>query len=127
LEVFSMKSLAELAALRKKSLDAINIRDGHAHKRIVVAIATCGIAAGPRPVISAFSEALKKSNINDVTVGMPGCMGMSLLEPMVDVYDEEGNKVTYVKMTPEKVARVVAEHIVNGQPVTEYTVANENL
>lgn len=58
---------------------------------------------------------------------MTGCMGMCVLEPMVDVYDENGGKVTYVKMNPEKVARVVAEHIVNGQPVTEYTVASENL
>ena len=58
---------------------------------------------------------------------MTGCMGMCVLEPMVDVYDENGDKVTYVKMNPEKVARVVAEHIVNGQPVTEYTIANENL
>ena len=94
---------------------------------MLVGMATCGIAAGARPVMNAFSEELKKRNINDVTVGMTGCMGMCVLEPMVDVYDEEGNKVTYVKMNPEKVARVVAEHIVNGQPVTEYTVANENL
>ena len=122
-----MKSLAELAELRKKSLDAINMRDGHSHQRIIVGMATCGIAAGARPVMNAFSEELKKRNISDVTVGMTGCMGMCVLEPMVDVYDENGGKVTYVKMNPEKVARVVAEHIVNGQPVTEYTVASENL
>ena len=117
----------ELAELRKKSLDAINMRDGHSQKRIIVGMATCGIAAGARPVMNAFSEELKKRNISDVTVGMTGCMGMCVLEPMVDVYDENGGKVTYVKMNPEKVARVVAEHIVNGQPVTEYTVASENL
>ena len=122
-----MKSLAELAELRKKILGPINMRDGHSHKRIIVGMATCGIAAGARPVMNAFSEELKKRNISDVTVGMTGCMGMCVLEPMVDVYDENGGKVTYVKMNPEKVARVVAEHIVNGQPVTEYTVASENL
>ncbi len=120
-----MKSLAELAALRQKSLDKINMRDGETHKRIVVGMATCGIAAGARPVMNAFTDELAKRNLNDVTVGMTGCMGMCALEPMVDIYDEKGNKTTYVKMTPDKVARVVAEHVVNGQPVSEYTVAAE--
>lgn len=120
-----MKSLAELAALRQKSLDKINMRDGQTHKRIVVGMATCGIAAGARPVMNAFTDELAKRNLNDVTVGMTGCMGMCALEPMVDIYDENGNKTTYVKMTPEKVARVVAEHVVNGQPVSEYTVTAE--
>jgi NADP-reducing hydrogenase subunit HndB len=120
-----MKSLAELAALRQKSLDKINMRDGETHKRIVVGMATCGIAAGARPVMNAFTDELAKRNLNDVTVGMTGCMGMCALEPMVDIYDEKGNKTTYVKMNPEKVARVVAEHVVNGQPVSEYTVTAE--
>ena len=123
-----MKSLEELRAIRERMQSQVSMRaEDHTHTRVVVGMATCGIAAGARPVMNAFSEELKKRNINDVTVGMTGCMGMCVLEPMVDVYDEEGNKVTYVKMNPEKVARVVAEHIVNGQPVTEYTVANENL
>ena len=123
-----MKTLAELQAIREKMQSQVNLRaEDHSHTRVVVGMATCGIAAGARPVMNAFSEELKKRNISDVTVGMTGCMGMCVLEPMVDVYDENGGKVTYVKMNPEKVARVVAEHIVNGQPVTEYTVASENL
>ena len=123
-----MKTLAELKAIREKMQSQVNLRaEDHDHIRVVVGMATCGIAAGARPVMNAFSEELKKRNISDVTVGMTGCMGMCVLEPMVDVYDENGGKVTYVKMNPEKVARVVAEHIVNGQPVTEYTVASENL
>ena len=123
-----MKSLAELQAIRDRAKMAVNVRENsEAKTRVLVGMATCGIAAGARPVMNAFSEELKKRNISDVTVGMTGCMGMCVLEPMVDVYDENGGKVTYVKMNPEKVARVVAEHIVNGQPVTEYTVASENL
>ena len=122
-----MKSLAELAAIREKMKNNVVLREGSGQTRIVVGMATCGIAAGARPVMNAFVEELKKRNLNDVTVGMTGCMGMCVLEPMVDVYDESGDKITYVKMNPEKVARVVAEHIVNGQPVTEYTIANENL
>lgn len=122
-----MKSLAELAELRQKSFDKINMRDGEAKKRVVVGMATCGIAAGARPVMNAFIEELKKRNINDVQVGMTGCMGMCALEPMVEIYDADGNKTTYVHMSPEKAVRVVAEHLVNGKPVTELTIANENL
>ena len=121
-----MKSLAELAALRQKSLDKLNMRNEDSERsRIVVGMATCGIAAGARPVMNTFVEELNTRNLADITVGMTGCMGMCVLEPMVDVFDKEGNKTTYVRMTPEKVKRVVAEHIVNGQPVVEYTIAGE--
>ena len=122
-----MKSLAELAELRQKSLNKINMRDGESKKRVIVGMATCGIAAGARPVMKTFIEELKKRNINDIQVEMTGCMGMCALEPMVDIFDDEGNKTTYVKMSPEKVVRVVAEHLVNGKPVSELTIANENL
>lgn len=121
-----MKSLAELAALRQKSLDRLNMRSEESEReRIVVGMATCGIAAGARPVMNAFVEEVNKRNLNDVSVGMTGCMGMCVLEPMVDVYDKEGNKVTYVHMTPEKARRVIAEHIVNGKPVVEYMSGGE--
>ena len=121
-----MKSLAELAALRQKSLDKLKMRNEDSERgRIVVGMATCGIAAGARPVMNTFVEELNTRNLSDISIGMTGCMGMCVLEPMVDVYDKEGNKTTYVHMTPEKVKRVVAEHIVNGQPVVEYTVAGE--
>lgn len=122
-----MKSLAELAELRQKSLDKINLREEGNRKRVVVGMATCGIAAGARPVMNTFSEEIDKRKITDTIVEMTGCMGMCVLEPMVDVFDEDGNKTTYVHMTPEKAQRVVAEHIVNGKPVAEFTIANENI
>lgn len=122
-----MKSLAELAELRQKSLDKINLREEGHRKRVVVGMATCGIAAGARPVMNTFSEEIDKRKITDTIVEMTGCMGMCVLEPMVDVFDEDGNKTTYVHMTPEKAQRVVAEHIVNGKPVAEFTIANENI
>jgi NADP-reducing hydrogenase subunit HndB len=121
-----MKSLAELAALRQKSLDKLNMRNEDSERgRIVVGMATCGIAAGARPVMNTFVEEINTRNLSDIAVGMTGCMGMCVLEPMVDVYDKDGNKTTYVHMTPEKARRVVAEHIVNGQPVVEYTIAGD--
>jgi len=119
-----MKSLAELEAIRQKTLSRINLRkeDENEAIRVVVGMATCGIAAGARPVMLAFMDEASKRSLNHVTVSQAGCIGMCRLEPMVDVYLPGQEKVTYVHMTPEKVARVVAEHIVNGRVVEEYTI-----
>ena len=118
-----MKSLAELAAIRARMMDQVNLRkDDNVDTRIVVGMATCGIAAGARPVMLAFVEELKKRGIENVTVAQTGCVGMCRLEPMVEIYVKDQEKVTYVHMTPDKVARVVGEHIVNGKPVDEFTI-----
>ena len=118
-----MKSLAELAAIRARMMDQVNLRkDDNVDTRVVVGMATCGIAAGARPVMLGFIEELKKRGIDNVTVAQTGCVGMCRLEPMVDVYVKGQEKVTYVHMTPEKVARVVNDHIVNGRPGDEYTI-----
>ena len=127
-----MKSLEELAALREQMKNKVAMRqDNSAATRVVVGMATCGIAArrpgrrpaaGPPPVLSAFVEEVNRRSLQDVVVTQAGCIGMCKLEPIVEVFQPGKEKVTYVKMTPEKVARIVAEHLVNGNPVTEYTV-----
>ena len=119
-----MKSLEELAAIRQRTLDEVNLRHDRHGTRIVVGMATCGIAAGARPVMMKFVEEIKQRNLADVNVSQTGCVGMCEYEPLVDVYMPGQEKVTYVKMTPEKAAKVVNDHIVNGQVVTEYTIAN---
>ena len=113
-----------MEAIRKKTLERINLRreDESDNVRVVVGMATCGIAAGARPVMLKFMEEINKREMSNVTVSQTGCIGMCRLEPMVDVYMPGKEKVTYVHMTPEKVGRVVAEHIVNGRPVTEFTI-----
>ena len=118
-----MKSLAELQAIRNRMIEQVNMRkDDNIDTRIVVGMATCGIAAGARPVMLEFVEELKRRGLENVTVAQTGCVGMCRLEPMVEVYVKDQEKVTYVHMNPEKVARVVTEHIVNGRPVEEYTI-----
>ncbi len=123
-----MKSLAELQALKQKAIENVNLRkereDG---VRIVVGMATCGIAAGARPVMTAFLEEIAKRNLNNVVVEQTGCIGLCRLEPIVEVFTPGQDKVTYIKMTPEKVARVVSEHVVNGQPVSEYTIGSAGM
>ncbi len=119
-----MKSLAELQAIREKTLNRINLRKEEESEatRVVIGMATCGIAAGARPVMLSFMDEIQKRGLQHVTVSQTGCIGMCRLEPMVDVIMPGQEKVTYVHMTPEKVGRVVAEHIVNGRPVEEYTI-----
>lgn len=118
-----MKSLADLEAIRAKTLENIAMRKDHNDAaRVVVGMATCGIAAGARPVMLQFVEEIKKRNLNHVNVSQTGCIGMCKLEPMVDVILPGQEKVTYVKVTPEMVSRIVAEHIVNGRVVEEYTI-----
>ena len=119
-----MKSLAELQAIREKTLNRINLRKEEEGEviRVVIGMATCGIAAGARPVMLAFMDEIQKRGLQHVTVSQTGCIGMCRLEPMVDVIMPGQEKVTYVHMTPEKVGRVVAEHIVNGRAVDEYTI-----
>ncbi len=120
-----MKSLAELEEIRKKTLDQISLRTNNDGLRVVVGMATCGIAAGARPVMNAILEELKKRNINNVNVTMTGCIGVCKLEPVIEVINPDGSKVTYVKMNAEKAVRVVAEHIVNGRVCSDLTIGNE--
>jgi NADP-reducing hydrogenase subunit HndB len=122
MEVFWMKSIEELKAIREKTLKEMSIRENDDKVRIVVGMATCGIAAGAKPVMSAFIDELNKRNINNVNVTMTGCIGICRLEPVAEIFDANGEKTTYVKLDAEKARRIVAEHIVNQKPVTEFTV-----
>ena len=117
-----MKSLAELAAIREKMKDKVVLREGTNDTRIVVGMATCGIAAGARPVLSAFVEGVNREGLSDsVTVSQTGCIGICQYEPVVEVFQPGKEKVTYVKMTAEKAAKVIEEHIKGGKVVEEYT------
>ena len=119
-----MKSLQELNAIRERMQKQTLNRDAATENstRVVAGMATCGIAAGAKPVMSAFLEEVSKRNLKHVVVSQTGCIGMCKLEPIVEVFVPGQEKVTYVKVTPEKVSRIVAEHIVNNQPVKEFTV-----
>lgn len=120
-----MKTLAELAAIRDKMKDKVAIRENDGQTRIVVGMATCGIAAGARPVLASFVEEVAAAGLNEsVAVTQTGCIGICQYEPVVEIYEAGKEKVTYVKMTADKAKRVVAEHIQGGKVVTEYTITN---
>lgn len=118
-----MKSLEELAAIREKMQGKVNIREnGNDATRIVVGMATCGIAAGARPVLNKLVEEVTKRGLKNVMVTQTGCIGICQYEPVVEVYVPGKEKVTYVKMTDEKAVRIINDHIVNGNVVQEYTI-----
>ena len=119
-----MKTLAELKAIRERMQNQVGIRaEDHNHIRVVVGMATCGIAAGARPVLNTLAKEVQERGLTDkVAVTQTGCIGICQYEPVVEVVTPGHEKVTYVKMTPEKALRVVNDHLVNGNVVTEYTI-----
>lgn len=120
-----MKSLAELAAIREKMQSKVVIREGAAGIRVVVGMATCGIAAGARPVLNAFVQGVADKALTDkVTVTQTGCIGICQYEPVVEIYEEGKDKVTYVKLDAEKAAEIVEKHLVGGKVVEEYTIGS---
>ena len=118
-----MKSLAELSVIRDRMKGKVALREGSGETRIVVGMATCGIAAGARPVLNTFVEEVDKAQLTGtVTVTQTGCIGLCRLEPIVEVIREGEEKVTYVKMTSAKALEVMQKHIKGGKPVVEYTI-----
>jgi NADP-reducing hydrogenase subunit HndB len=123
-----MKSLAELQAIREKMKDKVVLREGSGDIRVVVGMATCGIAAGARPVLNTFVEEVNSHGLsNKVTVSQTGCIGICQFEPVVEIYEAGKEKVTYVRMTPEKAKEVVEKHLKSGKVIAEYTITNDRL
>ena len=123
-----MKTLAELQAIRDSMKDKVSLRNGTAGMRVVVGMATCGIAAGARPVLNAFVEEVNNQGLTEkATVTQTGCIGICQYEPVVEIFEAGKEKVTYVKMTPEKATEIVEKHIKGGEVVKEYTIAASDL
>ncbi|MBO4886770.1 MAG: (2Fe-2S) ferredoxin domain-containing protein [Firmicutes bacterium] len=118
-----MKTLAELQAIKNRMKDKVILRDGLEGTRVVVGMATCGIAAGARPVLNELVKDVAEQNLADkVSVTQTGCIGICQYEPVVEVFEAGKEKTTYVKMNPEKAKRIVEEHLKGGKVVAEYTI-----
>jgi NADP-reducing hydrogenase subunit HndB len=118
----NMKSLEELKAIRDKALTQVSVRSDENKIRIIVGMATCGIAAGAKPVMNALLSESAKRGLQNVSITQTGCVGMCRLEPLFEVSEPNGKKYTYINMSEEKAVRVINEHIVNGNPVSEYLI-----
>lgn len=123
-----MKTLEELKAIREKMQGQVNIReDDPDGMRVVVGMATCGIAAGARPVLTAFSDAVQEKGLKNISVIQTGCVGLCQFEPIVEIISAGNEKVTYVKMNAAKAAEVIEQHLIRGQVVSKYTINSEEL
>lgn len=121
-----MKSLAELKAIREKMQNQVSLRSESADQtRVVVGMATCGIASGARPVLTALSDAVQSKGLTNVSVIQTGCIGLCQYEPIVEVLEPGKEKVTYVKMNPEKAMEVLEKHLIGGQVISNYTISAE--
>lgn len=118
-----MKSLEELRAIREKMQGKVGLRaESEDQTRVIVGMATCGIASGARPVLTALSDAVQEQGLNNINVTQTGCIGLCQYEPIVEVMEPGKDKVTYVNMTPEKAMEVLRMHLLDGQVVTKYTL-----
>ena len=119
-----MKSLEELRAIREKMQGQVGLRsEGETQTRVVVGMATCGIASGARPVLNTLADAVLSKKLDHVIVTQTGCIGLCQYEPIVEVMEPGKEKVTYVKMTPEKALEVVEQHLIRGQVIADYTIS----
>ncbi len=118
-----MKSLKELEQLRDQYKVAYSLAGTDADQtRVMVGLATCGVAAGARPVYDALVKEVEACRIKNVMVVQTGCVGICQYEPVVEIVSPKLGRVTYVHMTAEKMKQVVAEHLLNGKIVEEYTI-----
>ena len=120
-----MKTLAELQAIRDKMKNKVVMREGVDGIRVVVGMATCGIASGARPVLTALSDAVQSKGLTNISVIQTGCIGLCQYEPIVEVLEPGKEKVTYVKMNPEKALEVLEKHLIGGQVISNYTISAE--
>ncbi|MCI5722370.1 MAG: (2Fe-2S) ferredoxin domain-containing protein [Firmicutes bacterium] len=121
-----MKSLEELRAIKERMQGHIGVRaDSSEDTRVVVGMATCGIASGARPVLNRLVEEVHDRKLENVTVSQTGCIGLCQFEPIVEVYEPGKDKITYIKMDADKAAVVVEKHLMGGTPVAEYMLESE--
>lgn len=119
-----MKSIADLKKLRDEAKAMVEMRDTNKEYRVVVGMATCGIAAGAKPVLNALVEEAAKEKVSNANITQTGCIGMCTLEPIVEIYNREGQKTTYVKVNPKKAVEILHSHVMEGKVLEDYTIAN---
>lgn len=123
-----MKNLEELKEIRERTKARMQLNDANAAQiRVVVGMATCGIASGARPVMNRLAEEVAKRSMGNVVVTQTGCIGLCQYEPIVEVYEQGKEKVTYVKMDPEKAAEIVDKHLGKGFVLSKYTLNSTSL
>ncbi len=118
----TIKSLEDLKKLREQALEKRKAKSASGSTQVIVAMGTCGIAAGARDTMKAILETIEKEGISDIIVTQTGCIGLCEREPIVQVVVGENPKVTYGKVTPEVARQIMHDHIQNGKIVENHVI-----
>ena len=110
--------LEDLKKIREKSEKDMLLRAAKTRLKVVVGMGTSGIAAGARETLKVFLDEIEKRTLSDVIVTQAGERGLSSHEPIVTIIEEGKPSVVYGNVTAEVARRIVAEHLVNGNPVS---------
>ncbi len=114
--------LEDLRKIREKAQKEMKLREGNVRIKVEVGMGTAGIAAGARETLKAFLDEIEKRGLKDVLVTQTGERGLSSHEPVVTVIEEGKPQIVYGNVTPDIARKIVAEHIINGNPLSEYVV-----
>lgn len=115
--------IEDLEKISQKVRKTVLLRDGAGRAKITVHMGTCGIAAGARAIMNTVMEELDKKDILDVILTSSGCAGLCSREPMVTVELKDEAPVKYVDITPEKILKIIKEHVLGGNVVQDYALA----
>ncbi|HOJ93002.1 MAG TPA: (2Fe-2S) ferredoxin domain-containing protein [Dictyoglomaceae bacterium] len=118
-------TLEDLKKIKEKAQADLDTRSVEGKDRIVVHMGTCGIAAGARETLLAILDEIEKRNLRNVVVTQAGCIGLCEYEPLISVQKVGGPKVLYKHVDPDKARNIIAQHVVNGQIVSEDVLSTE--
>ncbi|MBP1601234.1 MAG: ferredoxin [Acidobacteria bacterium] len=117
-------SIEDLKKIREESKATLTLRSGQARAKITVHMGTCGISAGARDVMGALLKEIEKLGLTDVIVTTSGCAGLCSREPMATVELRGEAPVKYVDLKPERILRVLREHVLEGKVVVDFALAS---
>ena len=116
-------TIDDLKQMRDGTASSLALRAGVSRAKVTVHMGTCGIAAGARDVMAALLAEIEQQHLTDVLVTTSGCAGLCSREPMATVEVRSEAPVKYVNLTPDKMAQVVRQHIVDGIAVMDIALA----
>jgi NADP-reducing hydrogenase subunit HndB len=118
----AIKSLEELKRVREEALQKKQMKAASGNVQVIVAMGTCGIAAGARDTMKSVLNFIETNNLSGVTVTQTGCIGMCEQEPILQVVIGENPKVVYGKVNAQVAEQIMKQHVQNGTPLKDYVL-----
>jgi (2Fe-2S) ferredoxin len=118
----AIKSLEELKRVREEALAKKQMKAAPGNVQVIVAMGTCGIAAGARDTMKSVLSYIETQNLSGVTVTQTGCIGMCEQEPILQVIFGDQAKVTYGKVNTEVAEQIMRQHVQGGMPLKDHVL-----